>query len=202
MVKLGKLIVFVAVVSLLTSTGCACSPVSSESVSSPAASSSSAFSSSGASGSSANSPSASAASSASAESSASVQAQADESVPAQAQEQVAESAPVAVQGTNIVSTANNSPAHEHTWEPIVEEQTRIIQEAYHVPHVVVYVRNYATGEETGPYETMDEAIAYMDSVLPDRTSYGTVDIGERQPEISTTESVIVGYRCTGCGATK
>lgn len=77
-----------------------------------------------------------------------------------------------------------------------------MQEACREDHYVVYVHNYVTGEDMGPYESYEEAEVYMDSVMPQRTSCGVVNIGSYQPRVTTTEDIVVGYRCTDCGETK
>ena len=104
------------------------------------------------------------------------------------------------------SGPQSQPTHTHTWEPVYQSTWVQDSAAWDEPvySTVVKYRCSVCGKT---FDSLAELEEHGDSVHPEFYSYSTKAV---QVQTGTThhdatghyEQVVVGYRCTGCGATR
>lgn len=92
------------------------------------------------------------------------------------------------------------PAHIHSWEPVYKE----VDNGYY-EEVVVGYNTYERCEGCGADVTKNPGGHMMEHIATDGTHYNTrpvrVPITEKE-WVPVIEKELVGYKCSGCGATK
>ena len=104
------------------------------------------------------------------------------------------------------SGTQSQPTHTHTWEPVYQSTWVQDSAAWDEPvySTVVKYRCQACG---ALFDSLDEVMDHGDAVHNSESSYSTkavrVQTGTTHHDATGHyEQVVVGYRCTGCGATK
>ena len=104
------------------------------------------------------------------------------------------------------SVSQSQPTHTHTWEPVYQSVWVQDSAAWDEPvySTVVKYRCQACG---ALFDNLDELMDHGDAVHNSESSYSTkavqVQTGTKHHDAAGHyEQVVVGYRCTGCGATK